>query len=915
MSCLKFTNLNKQAFVFSLDAVICVLLLISAIFLVASMEKDSAISSPQTTVVIEDLLFFLENSGYLIETIDSNSPTQSAVLIRQKILENLPVGFDTNISVTTYEINQTQCASQQNFESCFPDGNKVVGSSGTTPQNTIFSGKKVFLRKQPPGDCNVDFISFSSPNEKIIDWVVSNIKSTADAFFAEEDINVTFDISVSPSGAVVCDEEIEVTLSVTIPEAVRRPIDLALVLDKSGSMSWSGRYATSAARNLYKDGGYIYLADGTSGIRSINVSTPLLPTQSDRYDPGTIYDVHGVNGSDYVFTSETRYTDELIVIDKSNPSDLREVESVNFDWVRGLFVSGNYVYVAGEAYRRSDSGLVIMNATNPLNLSETDRVNTSDPQGVFVSGDYVYLADGGSGLIVINVSNKSSAFITDTYNTTGSSRDVFVSGDYAYVADGYSGLIVLNISDPYDITLADSYNTPDYAEGITVLNNTAYVADGSSLQIIDVTTPNDISFIKEFETPYDYQDVVVDSSYAYVAAGSIGLVTLDLDKGPRLLAAKGASKLFVDYNAWSLPPDQMSIVSFSDSVTVNQELTSVKLDLNSAIDAIYSSGGTNIQIGIDSATVELIGANANPQAMKFQVVLSDGQSNYGDSLSAAQTAADNNITIFTIGFGADADETELTNIANAAGGSYHHADDANALQEVFDIIARKVSDMANDSNVSVPVFDGSAISDLGGGEIIDGNIVFDAGDITIDSPWVATYTLTFPCDNADVCIVDALTFPGPGTTFNYTDLDMNSHSVDFDASITLDFNTRDLKVEILTGDVTARENVELDVFVENIGELDANATTLRFYHNDITGELLKELNVSELCSTATPSCSNSSQLFSSVTLDREGVIYARINDSNTIKECPQYNIDAVNCYIGPETQIFVIDYSVGRGEN
>jgi len=68
--------------------------------------------------------------------------------------------------------------------------------------------------------------------------------------------------------------------------------------------------------------------------------------------------------------------------------------------------------------------------------------------GVFVSGDYTFIADGDSGLAVINISDPTNPGTPVYEDTNGSAYGVFVSGDYAYIADGNSGLAVINISDP-----------------------------------------------------------------------------------------------------------------------------------------------------------------------------------------------------------------------------------------------------------------------------------------------------------------------------------------------------------------------------------------------------------------------------------------------------------------------------------
>ncbi len=905
----------QKGFVFTLDSIIAVALVASALFLLAAFQGNSPPTTLQTTSIAQDAFFSLEETGFMIQTLDSNTMVQSASTIRSALLSYLPKGFDANVIVSSYIFDSGACALAQTFNACFPDSNKLSGSSGTVASGSFATGRKYFLRKQPPGDCNISYAQFSEP-ESIINWLVPKKNADAlfsEAYFAAQDANVIFDVNVMPSSSIVCDGNVTVTLSITVPQSVRKPIDLALVLDRSGSMSWSGRVDTSDARAVFLDGSiYLYVGDGSGGIRSIGISNPLLPSLIGRYDPGTIIDVHGEPGSTHVFILDTSDTDELISINRSNPSNLTESGQVNFDLVVGLYVAGGYAYVAGEAANRADSGLVIMNVSNPGNMAEVRRVDTTNPRGVFVDGNYAYLADGSAGLRVINVTNKATASVVGTYNTAGTAENVFVSGSYAYVADGANGLVIVNVSNPSAPSFVSSYNTPGYAYNVEVAGNYAYVADNTGIQILDVSNPNSISFYKSYATPYTYRDIDVNNGYAYLPAGSIGLITVKLDVGPRINEAKNSAQNFVDFNGWTFPPDQMAVVSFSDSATTNQQLTSTVSIVKTAINSLVASGGTNIGSGISAATTELNSVRHNPNALKFQVLLSDGQSNSGDSATAAQTAAASGIIIFTIGFGADADEAELTNIANITDGNYYFASDENALQAVFALIAKKVGELANDSNVSVPVISGAILVDSGGGTLIDGNLIFDSGSITPDTPWTATYLINFPCSNALVCSADAFSFPGPGTKFNYTDSDGNFHSVDFNSSVTLSFEKRDLAVDITGGEVLGKNDVSLDVLVQNTGDLDADATTMRFYLGSAQGAPLGNYVVPALCSAQTPSCTASSQSYLSVPIPAEGVIYSVINDSNTISECPIGNIDAINCSGGPETQVFVVRYTIWR---
>jgi len=162
--------MSRSGFVFSLDAVIAVSLIITATFLFVNLEQTTSISSVQSTTIVDDTLFALENTGYIIQTIDTNAPTIAAGLIRAQILNYLPNNFDANVSVSSYTIDTEQCNLLQNFASCFPDANVVTGVSGTSTTEPIIPGKKYFLRRQPPGDCNVSFIEFAGPEEIPIIW-------------------------------------------------------------------------------------------------------------------------------------------------------------------------------------------------------------------------------------------------------------------------------------------------------------------------------------------------------------------------------------------------------------------------------------------------------------------------------------------------------------------------------------------------------------------------------------------------------------------------------------------------------------------------------------------------------------------------------------------------------------------------
>ena len=87
----------------------------------------------------------------------------------------------------------------------------------------------------------------------------------------------------------------------------------------------------------------------------------------------------------------------------------------------------------------------IINTRPPQESSVYYEDTTGRALSVYVSGDYAYVADEGSGLAVIDISDPTNPGTPVYENTTGYAYGVYVSGDYAYVADYTSGLAVIQV--------------------------------------------------------------------------------------------------------------------------------------------------------------------------------------------------------------------------------------------------------------------------------------------------------------------------------------------------------------------------------------------------------------------------------------------------------------------------------------
>lgn len=120
--------------------------------------------------------------------------------------------------------------------------------------------------------------------------------------------------------------------------------------------------------------------------------------------------------------------------------------------------------------------------------------------------------------------------------------------------------------------------------------------------------------------------------------------------------------------------DSFTVLKFSDSPST--VIDTIKVDqvlswenIQSYIQGIMADGGTNIE-GALTAGIECL-QDIEEKASSLVVLLSDGQASVNEEL--LEVAVDKGVRIITIGFGEDADEEILMNIADKTGGQYYKA--------------------------------------------------------------------------------------------------------------------------------------------------------------------------------------------------------------------------------------------------
>jgi Ca-activated chloride channel homolog len=159
---------------------------------------------------------------------------------------------------------------------------------------------------------------------------------------------------------------------------------------------------------------------------------------------------------------------------------------------------------------------------------------------------------------------------------------------------------------------------------------------------------------------------------------------------------------FIDELERTPQQEQCALVTYSSAGTecgitfttsdINVPLSFTYGTIRSEMDRLSSrpvKGRTAISAGLDNGNRVLTGSKVRPFALKSIVLMTDGLHNTGrEPILSAREAAAKNIVVNTVTFSDDADIARMKAVAEATGGRHFHAEDAQALEEIFREIAK-----------------------------------------------------------------------------------------------------------------------------------------------------------------------------------------------------------------------------------
>ena len=206
--------------------------------------------------------------------------------------------------------------------------------------------------------------------------------------------------------------------------------------------------------------------------------------------------------------------------------------------------------------------------------------------------------------------------------------------------------------------------------------------------------------------------------------------------------------------------DRLALVTYSDGVRTVTPLVFMdddhRLQARTAVDAVYSGGGTNLGGGLQQG-LELLTQTAGEDRQRKVILISDGLANKGvvDPTALGRMAGgavERNYTVSTVGVGYDFNEILMTTIADHGAGRYYFLENPNAFAKVFEKEFQATRNVAATGlEIHIPLKNGLQLVHAGGYpiQIKDGWAAVHPGDLLSGQQRKLFLTFRVPTEHED----------------------------------------------------------------------------------------------------------------------------------------------------------------------
>jgi len=267
---------------------------------------------------------------------------------------------------------------------------------------------------------------------------------------------------------------------------------------------------------LVKVDDYLYLANQGEGIGILDVSDPTNPVQYEGFPIPTL--TNGVAISDnYIYLA--CMDSGLYVLDVTNRTELQEIcriatQDVAFD----VSVRDSILFFAD--YR---AGLRVFDVSDMQEIEEIGHYNPGLVAAfITLVEDFAFVSTMFANLRTVNVSDPTNPYQLSMIQSSSAFR---VAGNFPmiYVADGSSGVRLIDLTEPASPNQVSVFDTPGFSTDVALMNDLVVIADGRTggLRVVDFSDPFNPVTLGYYVTNWAVEELLIGEDGIIYTSGGV----------------------------------------------------------------------------------------------------------------------------------------------------------------------------------------------------------------------------------------------------------------------------------------------------------------------------------------------------------------------------------------------------------
>ncbi|MCK5915189.1 MAG: hypothetical protein KAG92_03535, partial [Deltaproteobacteria bacterium] len=220
-------------------------------------------------------------------------------------------------------------------------------------------------------------------------------------------------------------------------------------------------------------GNILFVAEGKQGVEAFDITNPGHPKAV--VDWPSLWSLRLAIVDDYLLSANGASGVELFDIsDIQNPVHKDILSAVH---VLDIVSDDQLIFIASR-----DEGLLIYEITENSKFNRLSQLSTPFPMNqfdlaiaVYVQNGIAYVANGRSGLLIVDVTKPREPVILSSIDIQGICKQVRVVDGKAFVTSHHGGISIVNVEDLQNPSLLNSISMPGLSRGLQVVDDLLYV--------------------------------------------------------------------------------------------------------------------------------------------------------------------------------------------------------------------------------------------------------------------------------------------------------------------------------------------------------------------------------------------------------------------------------------------------------